>query len=249
MQEEPSTSTMVGGNNNSPPPPPAEKKLGELISPNLDSQPWSITITDPVEMKSSLIHHFPKFKGLPGEDPNRHLQSFQHKMTSLRQGTEDRDRAMLQAFPFSLQDSTEEWLYYLPPGSITTWTEMKKLFLEKYFIASKAAVVRKEISGVLQISGESLHEYWERYKKLLASCPHHNISPTLIIQYFYEVLLPDQHNLINAAAGSSLTEKTLSQATSLIESMATNAQQFYTRHDSNIRRLVKWRTLYNPLNG
>ncbi|XP_026385032.1 uncharacterized protein LOC113280647 [Papaver somniferum] len=146
-----------------------------------------------VELKSSLIHHLPKFKGLPGEDPNRHLQNFQHKMTSLRQGTEDSDTAMLQAFPFSLIDMAEEWMYYLPPGSITTWSEMNKLFLEKYFPASKAAVVRKEISGILQITGESLYEYWERYKKLLA--------------------------------------------TSLIESMASNAQKFYTRNNSSVRRV------------
>ncbi|XP_026440527.1 uncharacterized protein LOC113339479 [Papaver somniferum] len=114
---------------------------------------------------------------------------------------------------------------------------MKKLFLEKYFPASKAAATRKEISGILQITGESLYEYWERYKRLLTSLPHHNVSSTLIIQYFYEGLLPEPRNLIDAAAGGSLTEKTISQTTSLIESMASNAQQFYTRHDSNVRRV------------
>ncbi|XP_026459435.1 uncharacterized protein LOC113360103 [Papaver somniferum] len=114
---------------------------------------------------------------------------------------------------------------------------MKKLFLDKYFPASKEASVRKEISSILQITGESLYEYWERYKRLLASFPHHNISPTLIIQYFYEGLLLDQRNLIDAAAGGSLTKKTISHATSLIESMASNAQNFYTRHDSNVRRV------------
>ncbi|XP_026447975.1 uncharacterized protein LOC113348424 [Papaver somniferum] len=127
-------------------------------------------------------------------------------MTSLRQSTEDSDTAMLQVFQFSLIDSAEEWLYFLPPGNITTWGEMKKLFLEKY-------------------------------KKLVASFPHHNISPKLIIQYFYEGLLPEQRNLIDAAAGGSLTEKTISQATSLIESTTSNAQQFYTRNDSNVRRV------------
>ncbi|XP_026436027.1 uncharacterized protein LOC113333875 [Papaver somniferum] len=114
---------------------------------------------------------------------------------------------------------------------------MRKLFLEKYFPASKAASVRKEISGILQFTGESLYEYWDRYKKLVASFPHHNISPTLIIQYFYEGLLTEQRNLIDVAAGGSLTEKIISQATSLIDSMASNAQQFYTRQDSNVRRV------------
>ncbi|XP_073121224.1 uncharacterized protein [Henckelia pumila] len=39
---------------------------------------------------------------------------------------------------------------------------MKRIFLEKYFPASRAANIRKEIYGIKQYSGESLHEYWER---------------------------------------------------------------------------------------
>ncbi|XP_073121882.1 uncharacterized protein [Henckelia pumila] len=39
---------------------------------------------------------------------------------------------------------------------------MKRIFLEKYFPASRAANIRKEIYGIKQYIGESLHEYWER---------------------------------------------------------------------------------------
>ncbi|XP_073153283.1 uncharacterized protein [Henckelia pumila] len=39
---------------------------------------------------------------------------------------------------------------------------MKRIFLEKYFPASRAANIRKEIYGIKQYTGESLHEYWER---------------------------------------------------------------------------------------
>ena len=62
----------------------------------------------------------------------------------------------LRAFPFSLEDSANEWLYYLPSRTITTWNEMKKLFLEKYFLALKAANIRKEICGIRQMNGETL---------------------------------------------------------------------------------------------
>ena len=67
----------------------------------------------------------------------------------------------LRAFPFSLKDQAKDWLYYLPSGSITTWNEMKRLFLEKFFPASRAANIRKEIYGITQITGETLYEYWE----------------------------------------------------------------------------------------
>ncbi|MGZ7362298.1 retrotransposon gag family protein, partial [Streptococcus pyogenes] len=86
------------------------------------------------------------------------------------------EQIKLRAFPFSLGDDAKDWLYYLPSGTVTTWNEMKRMFLERYFPASRAATIRKEICGIRQYNGETLYEYWERFKKLCASCPHHQIS-------------------------------------------------------------------------
>lgn len=77
-----------------------------------------------------------------------------------------------------------------PPGTVETWTAMNTMFLERYFPASKVGSMRKEIYGIRQAMGESLYNYWERFKQLCASCPHHQISEKLLIQYFYEGLLP-----------------------------------------------------------
>ncbi|XP_010242023.1 PREDICTED: uncharacterized protein LOC104586472 [Nelumbo nucifera] len=135
----------------------------------------------------------------------------------------------LRAFPFSLKDSTKDWLYYLPSGSVTTWNEMKRLFLEKYFPASRAANIRKEIYGIRQYNGESLHKYWEHFKKLCASCPHHQISEQLLIQYFYEGLQRTNRSIIDAASGGALVDKTPEAARNLIANMAANSQQFSYR--------------------
>ncbi|RDX61486.1 hypothetical protein CR513_60278, partial [Mucuna pruriens] len=54
--------------------------------------------------------------------------------------------------------------------------DMKRTFLEKFFPASRTASIRKEICGIRQHTGETLHEYWERFNKLCATCPHHQIS-------------------------------------------------------------------------
>ncbi|XP_026416706.1 uncharacterized protein LOC113312167 [Papaver somniferum] len=217
--------------------PPAPKTLKELTSPNIDQQPLCIQLNGIIELKPQLIHLLPKFKGLAGEDPNRHLQQFHHVVTSMKQATADADMTMMTSFPFSLIDAAGEWFFCLPFGSITTWNGMKKLFLEKYFPASKAAVIRKEICGIRQVSGETLYEYWERYKKLLSSCPHHQISDQLVIQYFYEGLLSNDRNLIDAASGGALTNKTIAEATSLLENMAANTQQLYTRGEPMVRKV------------
>ena len=96
--------------------------------------------------------------------------------------------------------------------------------MEKYFPASRVANIRKEICGVRQHNGESLHEYWECFKKLCASCPHHQISEQLLIQYFYEGLTYTDRSVIDAASGGGLVDKTLEAARNLIANMAANSQ-------------------------
>ncbi|RDY06537.1 hypothetical protein CR513_09472, partial [Mucuna pruriens] len=44
-------------------------------------------------------------------------------------------------------------LAYLQPG------DMKHMFLEKFFPASRTATIKKEICGIRQHSRETLHEY------------------------------------------------------------------------------------------
>ena len=68
------------------------------------------------------------------------------------------EQVKLRAFPFSLVDSAKEWLYYLPSGTVTAWNKMKKLSSEKYYLASKAANIKKEICGIRQLNGESLYK-------------------------------------------------------------------------------------------
>ncbi|KAH9783668.1 hypothetical protein KPL71_009411 [Citrus sinensis] len=128
-------------------------------------------------------------------------------------------------------------LYYLPPGSITTWNGLKKQFLEKYFPASRAANIRKDICGIRQLPGETLYEYWERFKQLCASCPQHQISDQLLIQYFYEGLSLMDKTMIDAASGGVLVNKTHTQASKLISNMAANAQQFGSRQDPTSRKV------------
>ncbi|XP_026459868.1 uncharacterized protein LOC113360586 [Papaver somniferum] len=124
--------------------------LKDLASPQLNTQPLCIQLEDEIELKSTLLNSLPKFHGLAGEDPNRHLQEFHMVLVSVKPMDVETYNDMLRAFPFSLKDMAKEWFYSLPAGSITTWNGMKKLFLEKYFPASKVAQIRKEICGIVQ---------------------------------------------------------------------------------------------------
>ena len=107
-----------------------------------------------------MIHLLPTFHGFTGEeDPNKHLKEFHVVCSSMKPTIISEKQVKLRAFLFSSIDSAKESLYYLPSGTVTTWNEMKKLFLEKYFPTSKVANMRKEIRGIRQLNRESLYEY------------------------------------------------------------------------------------------
>ncbi|RDX99463.1 hypothetical protein CR513_17484, partial [Mucuna pruriens] len=122
----------------------------------------------------------------------------------------------MKVFRFSLDGAAKDWLY-LQPALFNNWEDMKRTFLEKFFPASRTATIRKEICGIRQHTGETLHEYWERFNKLCATCPHHQISEQLLIQYFYK-------SMIDAASGGALMDKTPATARHLISNMASNTQ-------------------------
>ena len=211
-----------------------ERTIRELASPDVAiTQNMCMQYPDgECELKSWLIHLLPKFHGLAREDSYHHLKEFHVVCSSMRPTTVTEEHIKLKAFPFSLQDAAKNWLYCLPPGSINTWETLKRLFLEKFFPASRVAAIRKDIYGIRQQERESLHEYWERFKKLCASCPHHQINEHLLIQYFYEGLSIMDRQMIDAASGGSLVDKTPTNARQLIENMASNHQQFSTRSNS-----------------
>ncbi|XP_073131455.1 uncharacterized protein [Henckelia pumila] len=211
----------------------ANLSLRQLGTSDLNQQSLCITFHTlenyaTFELKSGLIHLLPSFHGLTSEDPHKYLMEFHMVCTSMKPHGVTEEKIQLRAFPFSFKSAAKDWLYYLPSGSITTWTEMKRIFLEKYFPASRAANIRKEIYGIKQFMGESLHEYWERFKKSCASFSQHQISENLLIQYFHECLLPHDRNMLDAASGEVFVDKTPQAAMNLIENMAANSQKFGT---------------------
>ncbi|XP_012488009.1 uncharacterized protein LOC105801229 [Gossypium raimondii] len=56
-----------------------------------------------------------------------------------------------------------------------------------------------------------------------------SISEQLLVQYFYEGLMPQDRGMIDAVSGGALVDKTPEQARNLIANMAQNTQQFDLR--------------------
>jgi len=112
-----------------------------------------------LKLNSSFLNLLPKFNGLSGKDPRMHLKESLVVCSTMRPDEIDEDQVELHAFLFSLHNLAKDWLYNLPPGSVTGWTQLQKSFLEKIFPVSRICAIRKQICGIRQNLNESLYEY------------------------------------------------------------------------------------------
>ncbi|RDX95322.1 hypothetical protein CR513_22181, partial [Mucuna pruriens] len=83
----------------------SDRTLKELATPDVVYQPWCIQYpqlepAQTYELKSGLIHLLPKFHGLTGEDPHKHLKEFHVGILE--------DYIKMKAFPFSLDRAAKD---------------------------------------------------------------------------------------------------------------------------------------------
>ncbi|RYQ90939.1 hypothetical protein Ahy_B09g096861 [Arachis hypogaea] len=139
---------------------------------------------------------------------------------------------MVFSFPFSLEAQAKTWFYSLLDEIVTNWDFLRREFLDKFFPSEKTDYIRKEISGIMQRDQESLYEYWSRFKKLLESCPHHEMTTNLLISYFTGGLCTEDRRLLTTSSGGSLLKnKTEGEAWNLIKDVIESTQ--HTRVRSN----------------
>ncbi|RDY12002.1 hypothetical protein CR513_03237, partial [Mucuna pruriens] len=85
-----------------------DRTLKELATPNMYPQ---LEPAQTYELKSSLIHLLPKFHGLAGEDPHKHLKEFHMVCSTMRPQGIPEDYIKMKALSFSLDGATIDWLY------------------------------------------------------------------------------------------------------------------------------------------
>ncbi|RDY02535.1 hypothetical protein CR513_14007, partial [Mucuna pruriens] len=122
-----------------------DRILKELATPNVVYQSWyiqcpSLEPAQSHEFKSNLIHLLPKFHGLAGEDPHKHLKEFHVVCSTMRPQGILEDHIKMKAFPFSLDGAAKDCsLQYLG--------DIKHMFLEKFFPSSKTATRRRFVGS------------------------------------------------------------------------------------------------------
>ena len=111
-------------------------------------------------------------------------------------------------------------------GSIDTWAKLHKAFLNAYFPAKRANVLKKGIINFEQGDAESLYDYVERFKRLVASCPYHGLSETGLVMQLYNGMLDSEKKLLDIGCGGSITNLTANDAMKLIAGCAEGSRSF-----------------------
>nr|GEU95965.1 reverse transcriptase domain-containing protein [Tanacetum cinerariifolium] len=124
-----------------------------------------------------------QFHGLSGDDANKHLDKFLHVTQSIKVNGVTDDALRLYLFPHSLTHHATAWFDRLPRNSITTFEQMAKMFLGKYFSPSTMTKLRNEITNFRQRPDESLFEAWERTNGKIKGCDRLTWAPRSLDGY------------------------------------------------------------------
>ena len=193
-----------------------------------------------LEIKGHFIQQLPKFYGMPNEDVLSFMREIGNFVMTLTvpDGTKDEDIQM-RIIPMCLQDNAKAWLTSLPGGSLTTWEDFCDAFTEKYYPQSKTAAVKAQITRFQQKYDETFYEAWERFKKLLAQCPHHRIALPDLNQHFYDGLNYECQFLIDMSCGGGFMDMTAEALRDKIEMLAKGSQRRSPRNRTIMQQEAK----------
>nr|GEY17560.1 reverse transcriptase domain-containing protein [Tanacetum cinerariifolium] len=216
-------------------PVPDLRTMKELCQPTLNGQggpiaPIAIQATN-FGLKNDMIQQVQnscQFHGLLGDDANKHLDKFLHVTQSIKLNGVTNDALHLYLFPHSLTHHDTACFDSLPRNSITTFVQMAKMFLRKYFPPSIVTKLRNEITNFRQRPDESLFKAWERYKLSIDRCSNHNMLPVTQIDTFYNWLTLRHRDSINVVASGTFMKRRPEECYDQIENMTAHQNDWDT---------------------
>ncbi|GKV36276.1 hypothetical protein SLEP1_g44424 [Rubroshorea leprosula] len=142
-----------------------QKSIDELKSPrshqqtlDLDNAPLNLSITVELYQEGFKIPHLETYDS--SSDPDEHLHTYQGIMRI--QNTND--AMMCKVFPTTLKSTVRRWYHKLPRHSIDSYSQLAKLFSNKFASQRKIKQTATELQ-VHQKEGESLRDYMQRFNK------------------------------------------------------------------------------------
>ncbi|GKU90818.1 hypothetical protein SLEP1_g4769 [Rubroshorea leprosula] len=157
-----------------------QKSIDELKSPrshqqtlDLDSAPLNLSITAEPYQEGFKIPHLETYDGT--KDPDEHLHTYQAIMRIQNAN----DAMMCKVFPATLKSTARRWYHKLPRHSIDSFSQLAKLFSNKFASQREIKRTATEMMQVNQKEGESLRDYMQRFNK--ATLDIDNVPDTICL--------------------------------------------------------------------
>jgi hypothetical protein len=91
-------------------------------------------------------------------------------------GDED---VMANYLPVVINQSANQWLLSLREGSINTWAELRKAFVDNYMATCRQPSNKYDLGKVRYYPNEPLHDYIHRFLETWISIPNINNDDTI----------------------------------------------------------------------
>ncbi|GKC95724.1 reverse transcriptase domain-containing protein, partial [Tanacetum coccineum] len=183
-------------------------------APTTNSAIIQLTVDDNLVINSTHMKMIleNKFDGQLQVDPHDHIREFLTVCDMFKYGETQSEAVKLLIFPFSLGDKAKTWFNKLNEESITSWEQMRKAFINKFFPPSLFNRLLLEIRNFSQNECESLTDAWLRLKNMLRKCHGHGLTNGAIIQIFYHGLDEPTQEILKETAGGIFLYKSPNQA-------------------------------------
>ena len=159
-----------------------------------------------------LVPILHQFHGMENENPYTHIKDFEEVCNTFQEGTASIDLMRLKLFPFTLKDKAKVWLNSLRPRSIRSWPKLQVEFLKKFFPTHRTGGLKRQISNFVAMENEKFYACWERYMKVVNACPYHIFDTWMLVNYFYEGMLPTMKQLLETMCEGDFMSKSLDKA-------------------------------------
>jgi hypothetical protein len=203
---------------------PQECKIGELCTPDIIDLPILnlVEIRRPFEIMTSTIRMVKHSPFTVKEDTNLHLQAFIQLCQKFNMNGVTQDQMRPRLFPFSLLGKALRWFHSQPVETMQDWNALMKAFIKEYYSPGKTQSVRNKIATFAQYPTETISETFERFNEYTRAVPHHKFPKEDLVQKFYQGLTMASRTIIDASAGGSIIELTLTQAFTLFNKVTAN---------------------------
>ncbi|GKC67381.1 reverse transcriptase domain-containing protein [Tanacetum coccineum] len=162
----------------------------KTVAPTPNSAIVQIDVDDNFVINSTHLNMIRenKFDGYLRADPHDHICEFIAICNMFKYGETQSEAVKLLIFSYSLSDKAKTWFNEVNEESITSWEQMRKDFINRFFPPSLFNCLLLEIRNFSQNICESLTEAWLRQKNMLRKCHGHGLTKGVIIKIFYHGL-------------------------------------------------------------